>query len=247
MDDQDMALNTQAESDTAVNSTPEIEEQTTEEVTQPDMEATAEVSESEAETGDEPKKGANQRIRELANAKRDAEARAQSLEQRLAELTGQFAPQDPQGLYTPQFEPGTEIDQVTLQQQMQRTALSAAQLISAQERNFSRINRESTEVIKKYPQLDPDSDLFDEDLSNSVTDAIEAHLKANPTGSVKTKVDQWMKPYQRSVANKVGQERETLAKQVSQAATRPSAVVRADRSPAEKSIKELEAELGFVS
>lgn len=248
MDDQDMAQNPQAELETAPASTPEAVEQTSGEIVEPAAQATAE-SEGEAiETEGETKKGAEARIRELNSRAKQAEERAQSLEQKLAEITGGIPSFDPnQGLYTPQFEPGTEIDQATLQQQMQRTALSAAQLIAANERNVARISRESQEVLKKYPQLDPDSDSFDEDLSDSITDAVKAHLKANPTGSVKNKVDQWMKPYQRSVSKQVGQERETLAKQVSEAATRPGAVVKVTKTPAEKSIKELEAELGFVS
>jgi len=248
MTDQDQALNPPAELETAPASTPEVAEQTSGEIVEPEAEATAEAEGEAIETEGEPKKGAEARIRELNSRAKQAEERAQSLEQRLAEITGGIPSFDPnQGLYTPQFEPGSEIDQQTLQQQMQRTALSAAQLISAQERNFSRINREATEVIQKYPQLDPDSDSYDKDLSDSITDAVTAHLKANPTGSVKTKVEQWMKPYQRSVTKQVGQERESLAKQVSQAATRPGAVVKVTKTPAEKSIKELEAELGFVS
>lgn len=247
MTDDQMAVNENSGAETTITSTPDDEQQTTGEVIDSQAEATVEAQEEVTETVEEPKKGAEARIRELNKRAKQAEERAQSLEDRIAALIGGVSPLDQQGLYTPQFEPGTEIDQATLQQQMQRTALSAAQLISAQERNFSRINRESTEVIKKYPQLDPDSDLFDKDLSDSITDAVEAHLKANPTGSVKSKVDQWMKPYQRSVAKEVGQASAELAKQVSQTATRPGAVVKVVKSPAEKSIKELEAELGFVS
>lgn len=248
MDDLMKAVNEPAEIETAPASTPEVAEQTAEEVAEPSVEATVETPEETTETVDEPKKGASQRIRELNQRAKDAEEKAQSLAQQLAELTGGVSPLDHQGLYMPQFNEGQEIDQATLQQQMQRTALSAAQLISLQERNLSRIDRESNEVVGKFKALDPDSDVFDQDLSDSVTEATKAFIRANPTGSVKQFVEKMMKPYQRSVAKEVGQARVELAKQVSQAATRPTAVVKAPvKSADEKSIKELEAELGFVS
>jgi hypothetical protein len=248
MTDQDTALNQEAELETAIPSTPEVEEQTAGEDVEPKAEATVEAGGEATETVDEPKKGAEARIRELNSRAKQAEERAKSLEQQLAELSGvpQFDPN--QGLYNPQFEPGSEIDSNTLSQQMQRTALSAAQLIAANERNIARINKESQEVIKKFKMLDPDAeDHFDQDLSESVTEATMAFIKANPTGSVKNFVEKLMKPYQRSVTKEVGQARAEIAKQVSEAATRPSTQVKTSKSPAEKTIKELEAELGFVS
>src|SRR3990170_1169013 len=60
----------------------------------------------EAETGETPKKGATQRIRELNAKAKSAEAKANSLEAKLAELTGGVTPTVPQGAYTPQVEPG---------------------------------------------------------------------------------------------------------------------------------------------
>jgi len=54
-----------------------------------------------------------------------------------------------------------------------------------------------------------------------------------------------MKPYLRSVTKEVGKVSENLAKQVSQAATRPTSVsTSGGKSNKDKSIKELEAELG---
>lgn len=55
-----------------------------------------------------------------------------------------------------------------------------------------------------------------------------------------------MKPYKRAVTKEVGRVSENLAKQVSQAATRPTSIHKSDKPLEEKSIQELERELGIV-
>lgn len=245
MDDQQEALNQNNGVDAVDTSTPEVPEQATEEVV--DSAQVTSDAEETIETGGEidQKKGYSARVRELNQRAKNAEAEALSLKQRIAELTG-GSPQDPQGLYTPQFEAGGEYAPDQLRQEVQRTAISAAQLMVAQQNNVNRINNEVIEVTGKYKQLDPESDVFDQDLSDAVTDAVESYVRANPTKSVKSYVDKLMKPYQRSVTAQVSQERQELTRQVAQSAQRPSAPIKATKSFAEKSVKEMEAELGFV-
>jgi len=101
--------------------------------------------------------------------------------------------------------------------------------------------------VRTYSQLDPDSDNFDQELSDVITEATEAYVKANPyTASVKKFVAKLMKPYKGAVEKEVGQASEQIAKQASQAALRPTSVRKPEKSAAEKSIAELEDELGLV-
>jgi hypothetical protein len=101
--------------------------------------------------------------------------------------------------------------------------------------------------LRKYPQLDPDSDQFDPELSETVTEAVEAKVKSDPyNASVKGFVDKLMKPFQKAVTKEVGKMGETIAKQVSQSALRPTAVKSTEKQSKDMSLEELEAKLGVV-
>jgi len=247
MDDIDQpTLNEQGE-ETTLDTSSVPEETTTGEVETPDTESTDEVPESTTETEESPKKGAQARIRELSAEKNQYKEKAKSLEQQLAELTGSGVQQAPQPAYTPQFD-GSEIDPVKYQQEVVKSAVSAAQLVAKQSEAVNRITNEASQVIREFPQLDPDSDQFDPELSESVTEATLAHVQANPyNASPKKFVSKMMKPFTRAVTKEVGKATENIAKQVSQAATRPTSVTtKGGKTYQEKSIAELEAELGIV-
>jgi len=55
-----------------------------------------------------------------------------------------------------------------------------------------------------------------------------------------------MKPYKGAVTKAVGEQKEELAKQASQGAIKPTSVRKQDKSSKEKTIEELESELGVV-
>ena len=207
----------------------------------------AEPEEPKGETGEGSKKGANARIRELNAAKNAAEDKAKSLEERLAELT-QVGSQVPQAPYQPQIEPGVEYSTDQFKNEVMRSAISAAQLITKQSESGNRINNEAQQVLRLYPELDPESDSFDKELSESVTEATLAYVKSEPyTASPKKFVDKMMKPYRRAVTKEVGKASENIARQVSQAAQRPTSVsTGGKKSDNELSIKELEDKYGIV-
>lgn len=250
MDDIDPTLNNTVGEEANIEASSAEEPKATEEVETPtgEVEATVETEpeETKPETVETPKKGAQARIRELNSEKNKAVEKAKSLEQKLAELTGQVD-QVPQTPYIPQIDAGGEVSPEQYRADVQKSAMSAAQLLIAQNNSINRINSEARDVLQKYPQLDPDSEHFDVELSESITEATEAYVKSNPYGaSPKKFVDKLMKPYQRAVMKEVGQEKENLAKQVSQSATRPTSVTtKGGKSDTEKSIAELEAELGI--
>ena len=229
------------------------ETKATEEVETPpeETESTEEVepAETQTETEEAPKKGANARIRELNAKAKSAEEKAKGLEQQLAELTGSVEPQAPSAQYTPQVEAGVEITPEQYKEDVLKTAQTMVDLKIKQSEAVSRINNEANQVVQIYPQLDPDSDSYDKELSESVTEATLAYVKANPyTASPKKFVEKLMKPYLRAVTKEVGKATETIARQVSEAAARPTSVTtKGGKSDRDKSIAELEAEIGFIN
>lgn len=238
-DDQTMALNDQVETETTQTTTP-VEEQTAE--TEPQKE---EVTETES------KKGYSARVQELANAKKLAEQKAASLEQKLADLTGQVGQNGVPPFQPPRQEivkPGEELTAEELNARLserEQRIFQMQELRLQQERALNRINQEAAESVRKYKQLDPDSDDFNPDLSDWVTDTVTEVVKANPNASVKKIVAGLMKPYQSQITKEVAATTENIAKQVSQAAIRPSQTKTVEKKFEDKTIEEMEAELGF--
>lgn len=240
----DKALNEEVEEENNQDSTPEPKEEATEEAEEAKAESTEEVEEESEETGG--KKGYSKRVQELANKAKKAEEKAKSLEERLSELTGQDSPAEiPQ--YKPKFEPGSEVTLDDLQKEVANLADSRVSLKIRQYEAINRINNESAEAVRKYPELDPDSDEFNPELSEAVTEATENYVKSNPySASVKDFVTKLMKPYKGAVTKEVGKATEQIAKDVSKAALKPTSIRKGEKSADEKSIEELEKELGVV-
>jgi hypothetical protein len=221
----------------------EVESPVTEEIT-PEVEGEKVETESTEEVAPEvsPKtegrKTASSRIRDLVDEKKEAEAKAESLAEQVRNLT---APQ-PQS-YQPT--PDTGDGEVTVEEVLRRSD-ALTQIRLAQQENLHRVNNEANEAIKAYPQLDPDSESFDKDLSEAVSQATLASIQANPTSSVKKIVDSLMKPYMRSVEKQAQGQVDTITKQVSQQAMRPTQVQEQEKPFSELSIEEMEKKLGRV-
>ena len=140
-----------------------------------------------------------------------------------------------------------EISPEQYQNDVLRAADGLVTLRIKQSEAVNRINTEASEVLRAYPELDPDSDSFDKELSDSITEAVDAQVKVSPyTTSVKRVVDNMMKPYRRAVNKQVGKETENIARQVSQSALRPTSVKQPEKRVEDMSPRELEAELGIV-
>jgi hypothetical protein len=254
--DKNKALN-ESEEDVAIDTTPVSEEASEEAVETPTEPAGEEEVEPE-ETEETKKKGYSARVRELNTRAKEAEERAKSLEERVAELTRtQEVPNVNQQIDAPEpalIQPGEDIDALELDRRLQERekrilarADATSLLRSKQSEAVSRINIEASEAMRIYPELDPDSDSFNKELSETVYEAVEAHIKADPyNASVKKFVSKLMKPYLGAVTREVGKTTETLAKQVSESALRPTNVRKPEKAAAEKTIEELEQELGIV-
>jgi len=244
------ALNQNAGEEASVSTTPVEETKAPVEDLKPETE-TKPTGEEEVKA-EEPKeevpvkKGAEARIRELNAKAKAAEEKAQSLAQKLEELTS-GVPEPAKNLpYTPQVQPGAEVSPEQYQADVTKTADALVQLRLNQYKVVENINKEAEKAVKEYPELDPESDQFDKELNESVTEAALSYVRANPYGSVKRFVDKLMKPYKRSLMKEVAEETETITKQVSQAALRPTPSKKIDKTYDDMSIKELEKELGVV-
>jgi hypothetical protein len=259
----DKALNEEGEAENILDTTPVAEEEASVEPNEPEAEAEpvqteeAQAEEPEAETEESKKKGYSQRVRELVAQKKEAERKYESLAERMAQLTGNVpgvVQQPMPAADEPLIQPGEEIDGTELDRRLRereakilQQADNIALLRNKQSEAVNRINDEAEEAVRAYPELDPNSDKFNPELSESVTEAVEAYAKADPyNASVKNFVAKLMKPYKSAVAKEVGQASENIAKQVSEAALRPTSVRTPEKTAAEKSIAELEQELGVV-
>ena len=228
---------------------PSTTETTTEEVAKTPEEAetkTVETEPVETETEGE-KKGAQSRIRELNTKAKVAEEEAKSLREKLAELTSPVG----QGAQMPQYSPQEpitgEIDANEFQKRVLQQADARTELRIRQSEAVNRINNEASEVEQKYPELNKNSENYNKRLSEKVAETVEKLVKANPyTTSVKKEVEDIMSLFNEGIATEVGQAGENIAKQVSQAALRPTAVRKQEKSAKELSIAELEAKLGVV-
>lgn len=242
MDDQNMALNEQTEVETVVDTTPVSEETTTVETT----------------TEDESyKKGYSARVQELANAKKAAEEEARSLRVKLGELTRNVPNAESQlpqvDSLPPLVSPGEEVtvDEINRRQAerdklLLERASRVSQLQSKRELAIERINREAKDLTRKYGELDPQSDVFDSELSSAVTEAAEAYVRANPEKSLEEFVDKQMKLHRRAVTREEKAVQAEVSKQQSQTAIRPSVAKTEDKKFAELSIAEMESKLGIV-
>lgn len=253
----DMALNQDAGEDTSVSTTPVEETKMPAEDLTPVSDAiptgAVEVKGEESKEEVPAKKGAEARIRELNARAKEAEEKAetatekaQSLAEQLESFTKGNIPQVPQAPYQSQVAPGAEISPEEYQADVTRTADALVQLRFNQYKIIENINSEAGRAIKEHPELDPDSEQFDKELNDSVTEATLAYVRSNPTGSVRKFVDKLMKPYKRSLTKEVAKEAEAITKQVSQTALRPTPSTKGEKSLKDKTIKELEDELGFV-
>lgn len=224
-----------------VDTVAEVQETTSENPEQP-VEQVDEQPQAVEESTEESK-GASQRIKELSHQTKVKDDEISSLQKRIAELTQQGADEP----YSPNVQPGEEITPERYTQDVTKTADSIVKLRMKQFEAETRIKTETDVVVDTYPQLNPNSPEFDRELSDTITEAVEAHIRVSPySASPKKFVDRLMKPYQKQVAKEVSQATEKIAKQVSSAALRPTSVRKAEKTAGDKTIAELEAELGVV-
>lgn len=194
------------------------------------------------------KKGAEYRIRELNEKAKAAEAKADSLAKQIEQLTTNSQPQqswDQLNQPLPTDESG-QVDAAEFEKRILAKAQAIAELQTARTQHIERVNREAAKVMEEYSVLNPDSDSYDPELSDSVAKASLAFVRQNPTDSLKKFVDGLMKPYTRSISKQVGGMQEIITKQAAETALRPSSAPKSEKRFEDLSLKEMEERLGKV-
>ena len=242
----------------------EIPEEVKSEETEPEIK-TEETKTEETETG-ESKKGFTQRVRELNQAKKEAEAETQkakeeikSLSERLAEITSPIGQEQGQPAFKPHYQEGQEVPVEQLQRDVTSTADAIVNLRIKQNNAVNQIGNDARDALSKYPELDPKREEFNQELSEAIYEAVEKESTilsydnygkpvrtVNVEADVSKVVDRLMKPYHRAVNKEVGQVTENIAKQVSETALRPPSVRKQEKPAEDKTIAGLEEELGVV-
>ena len=173
MDENTQAENTNAEVENSVTESPAVEQQATPEVTEEATKSEPISNEAEAqpETQSEPRKftGASKRIHELVDKTKTLEQDNQSLAQRIEQLTGSQEPNQGNYPQMPVVQPGQEYSAEDYQRQVMQSADAIVQIRINQQRMFDRINKEASESITTYPELDPKNDAYNKELSEAVT------------------------------------------------------------------------------
>lgn len=201
-------------------------------------------SESQDDDSAESNKGANARIRELAAEKKAEKDRADSLEKQIQELTNGVDSEYDFGPVNPYKDGEATAEEV--EARAAQRALAMVQLQNRKQQMVQRVQQEAAEVIKEHPQLDPDNEAFDPDLSEAITQAGLSYVSANPGKSLKSYVNKLMTPYKRSVQKEVGNLADTVTRQAAEKALRPTSSPKGEKRPEDMSIEELEAKLGTV-
>lgn len=204
--------------------------------------------EIEEEVEDDSSHSAKARIREQAETIREQREQLKTLQSQMSQISGEdiFEDQVPNNIFNPQMQPGAEITVDQYKGDVARTAQALVDLRLKQRDNAQRIRNEVVDSITAHPELDDRSDSFDQDLSDSITEAVSAFTRQNPTGSVKGYIEKLMKPYKRSVENAATKQTEARVKQASQAALRPTQVKGTSKKFEDMSIEEMEKKLGKV-
>lgn len=226
MEDQNEALNEQVEETTEQDSP--TDDQTTD--------AGESVSTPEPVV---PKKGAQSRIRELSGE-------VHSLKDRIAELTNPVGLMPQQATYQPQVNEDGTIDPQEFKRQVLQEANQMISFQTQRAATLARIDRETEQVVTKYGELNPESDDFDQELSDAIYEAVEAKVKSDPTASVKQFVDKQMRLYKREASREDKQTQAVIAKQSAQSAIRPTQNKPADTRFEELSIEEMRSKLGYA-
>lgn len=251
MDEEQQAVNENLVADTEVVESPPTEQKTV----QPTEEAKVEPAENANETkvtevkeeGQKvTEKPVERRIHKLVEERNRERDEKESLAKQVEDLTTQLSGGQAITQYQPTIEPGAEVTQDQYKEDVVRTAQSIAQLEVAKERLIEKINKEALESMSENPELNPQHELFDKELSDTITDSVRAQIQINPNASVKTFVSRLMKPYRRSVEKKVAENQETIVRQASETAMRPSQVKTVEKSFSEFSEEEMEERLGVT-
>ena len=169
---------------------------------------------------------ANKRIRQLAQAKKAAEERANSLEA-LVNAPASEEPEYPQSLNKLPWGGGepqpTEVTQEQYEAHLTQRADTMAQIRAAEVERRMQLKSDLKDVQAKHPELDEGSEEYDSELNETLSDMFEKQMRADPTARLTDFVDKVMDL--RKTGEEKGKSKVTvaMAKQASESVVTPSA------------------------
>lgn len=228
---------------------PETPVELTETIEEPTSPDEGETIETEEEAGTIKKKSAQSRIQQLnAELKKERE-RNRSLEETVHSVhkENEENPFSPENNPLPEISEPNQNGEITREQyvqDVQKNAQRAVQMVLLKQNQA----QEARKAMEMYPQLDPNSDQFDQDISDAITETVDAQSRLNPRISVLATVNKLMKPYKKAAENAVSGHQRDIAHQVATAGIRPTqnAIPPKTKTPDEMTEAELEAKLGKV-
>jgi hypothetical protein len=214
-----------------------------------EVEATTE----DAEPEQVAKKSAQGRIQQLNSKLKEEQRKRSALEERVNSIVREneenpFSPvnmpmNDPSSGRLAQPNANGEITYEDYQRDVQQNAKATVKAVLAQQQ----LKQEALEVVRLYPQLDPNSDQYDEDLSDAITEAVEAKHRFSSNLSIKSTVDKLMKPYRKAAESAVDSERRNVVRDIASGGIRPSSnPTPVSKEPANETLEQMEARLGKV-
>lgn len=216
--------------------TPDVTESpTVEETTEP---VTEEVTEEVAEES-QPKRNAESRIKQLLKENKELKRQQQNP---FSEAMNQPIPEN---LSEEQYR--------ALVADSTNTAIEVENL--KRQMALDRFESDSELVLKDYPELNPDSESYDEELATTLADAYwESHVVKDANGnfvrinkSLKDFTSQMIKPYRNALNKGAVRTSEALQQQASESPVTPESSKSSDSKAFEDlSIAEMEARLGIV-
>lgn len=258
MPDELKAENEQVESVSTPEEAPTTETNTPGTSVEPD-EPTGDVPEEKSEETDSPepekasKKSAQGRIKQLNNELKEERKKRSAIEEQIESImkeneTNPFsplnAPSPNQGRLAQPNEKG-EITYEDYQRDVRDNAKAAVQAVLSQQQ----LKQEALDVVRENPELDPNSDSFDPELSEAITEAVAAKHRLSSNFSVKETVNKLLKPYKRAAEKAIDSQKRDLVSQVASGGIRPgsSPSPEADKKGFDDlSLEEMEAKLGKV-
>ncbi len=221
------------------------------ETTSQGVETQEEIQEPTPATPDEVAEGAGEQTpenpRALKSRVREQSGQINDLNSTIDELTGLNQLGNPI-LPKLDLQPGQEVTAEELDDITTRKANALIDMKLAAQNNANRIKSELRDALSDYPELNPkNTESFDEDLSDSISESVKAFIRANPTGDVRGFIDKTIKPFKKAVDKGIAAQQQQVAKQSSQTALRPTQQVSADKKFEDLSMAEMEKKLGFVN
>ena len=245
-DTQVQAENTTVAEDSNVDTSPVVEEQTSEDQVTEGQSEQEQVEAPDTETQDESERKptrAERRIRDLVEENK-----------RLKEQTNPFSSPEP-SLQFPQYEPGEEIQPERLQQDVVQTANAIAQLQTQNQiQQFearSNLDKDVEILPTKYPELDENAPNYNPVLEEKISEAYKARAFKNgqldPTVRLADVAKDFIDVARSAAKQSSAEMKNAVAKQADESAIRPTGSNKEERPFSDLSIAEMEAKLGIVT